>query len=278
MASAREAGSEQSRDLQLEMDTTPIQFTNSALADYLSMVFYRSEGKLDDARVDRDRMLDAFARAPSIYHFPLPKSVAGELEVPAGQARLNIVSFEGLAPVKREETVRMRVTGDRWMKIALPVLESRPSAIAATEVVFPTGERFRLEALEDMSAVAGDTFRLRSNLIYLKTVLRSLAKTASSVALEAESNKASDSKTSNILSIMSIVTQAYSELSEQADLRISHYFPGRASVLGLNLPPGKHSFAIRYLDAAGRVIATRSYEDFEVSPKGPNLVEAVCLE
>jgi hypothetical protein len=59
-------------------------FTNSALARYLGMLFYRGNGNLDDARIDRDQIRLAFANNPSVYSYPPPSSLDGERPVPYG--------------------------------------------------------------------------------------------------------------------------------------------------------------------------------------------------
>ena len=147
-------------------------FTNSALARYLGMLFYRGNGKPDDARIDRDQIRLAFANNPSVYSFPPPRSLDDELPVPDGKARFNVIAFSGSAPVKEEEIVRILIPNSRYIKIALPVMVSRPSAVNRIEVRFDSGESFDLELLEDIGAIATETFRERAHLAYLKAVLR----------------------------------------------------------------------------------------------------------
>ncbi|HKL84911.1 MAG TPA: hypothetical protein VJ861_01100, partial [Treponemataceae bacterium] len=163
-------------------ESATVQFSNSALARYLGMLFYRSEGKFDDARIDRDQVKLSFANQKKLYQFPLPSSLEYELSIPQGKARLNVISFTGLSPIKTESILRIPFGSDNWIKIALPVIVERPSVVASSRVVFDTGESFDLELIEDMGAVAVETFKQKAALIYLKTVLRSVLKTASSVA------------------------------------------------------------------------------------------------
>ncbi|MCL2879134.1 MAG: hypothetical protein FWF29_02710, partial [Treponema sp.] len=42
----------------------PSKFSDSALARYLGMIFYRQDGQRDNARIDRENLLLAFANAP----------------------------------------------------------------------------------------------------------------------------------------------------------------------------------------------------------------------
>jgi hypothetical protein len=131
-------------------ENAPSQFSDSALARYIGMLFYRGAGRWDDARIDGDRLRVAFANAPEVYHYPEPSSLGEELDIPGGMARLNVIAFGGLSPVKEEVTLRIPIPPARYVKIALPKMVSRPSEIGRIEVALDGGERFPLELLEDI--------------------------------------------------------------------------------------------------------------------------------
>ena len=254
----------------------PSKFNNSALARYLGMLFYRGAGLHDDARIDRDWLLAAFANAPSVYSHPVPSSLSGELNVPRNMARLNVIAFSGLSPVKKENVARIPLPNGRWIKIALPEMVSRRSDISRVELVFDSGGSFELELLENIDAVAKEAFKARQQLIYLRTIIRAIIKTAGSSALQAAAEeKEGDSRTT--LEILSILTQIYADVSERADIRVSRYFPARAYIGGINLPPGRYSFQIKYYNRNRKVIASVWYKDMIVRENILNLAEAVCL-
>jgi len=253
------------------------QFSDSALARYLGMLFHREAGQYDDARIDRDLLLTAFANYPSIYANQTPESLSGEMEIPEGMARLNVIAFAGLSPVKQEKVMRIPLPDNRWIKIALPEMVSRNSEIYRIELVLDDGQRFRLELLEDMAAVAKETFKARQQIIYIKTILRATAKTAGSSVSGALAKKA-DGIGSFILWLYSIAAQVYAEASEQADLRVSRFFPARAYVTGINLHPGRYSFSIKYYNRSGKEIASIWRENMNIMENALNLAEAVCLK
>jgi len=253
------------------------QFSDSALARYLGMLFHRGAGQYDDARIDRDWLLAAFANYPSIYTNAIPESLSGEMEIPEGMARLNVIAFGGLSPVKRENLMRILLPDYRWIKINLPEMVSRPSEIYRIELVFDNGERFGLELLEDMDAVAKETFRTRQELIYIKTILRATVKSAGSSVMGAVARE-TDGVTGLIFGLSSIIAQAFAEASEQADLRVSRYFPAKAYVAGVNLPPGRYSFSIKYYNRSGKEITVIKYEEMNISENKLNLAQAVCLK
>jgi hypothetical protein len=254
-----------------------VNFSDSALARYLGMVLYRDQGQYDDARIDRDHIAKAFRDQAGLYQFPVPASIAQELETPKGKARLNVISFHGLSPVKEPFVTRIHLDGDSWIKIAVPILVPRPSRVSRAEVVMGDGAVFPLEPLEDMGAVAAETFKRKAALIYLKTVIRSTAKTASSMALDTASNKASGDA-ALLLSVLSLGTQVFAEASEQADLRISRYFPAVASVGGITLAPGTYSYTVRFYDHSNRLLDEVPFENVEVKSGRTNLSEAICVK
>jgi hypothetical protein len=262
--------------------SAPVEFNDSALARYLGLLFYRGEGKTDDARIDLNYLKLAFANAPGVYSFPLPSSLDDELTIPPGKARLNVIGFSGLSPVKQEEAIRVPVFRDsrgswsRYIKIALPVMTDRPSAVDRIEVSLSNGERFNLELLEDIRSVARETFKAKVGVIYLKSVLRGIVKGYASSSLDAASNRVGGQE-ALLLGVLSLGAQVFAEASEQADLRISRYFPAQAHVGGINLDPGVYSLSLTYYAANGRVIASYAYDNVTVEENHLNLTEVVCL-
>ncbi|MDR2247244.1 MAG: hypothetical protein LBE17_11355 [Treponema sp.] len=252
-------------------------FSDSALARYLGILFYRGIGRYDDVRIDRDHLKAAFANAPAVYSYPVPASVDAELDIPQGKARLNVLAFSGMAPIKEEEVIRIPLPNVRWIKIALPVLVDRPSQVSRIEAVIDNGtRRFDLELLEDMGAVARETFKEKEGLIYMKSILRATIKGVSSSVLDAASDQ-TEGGTSLLLSILSVGAQVMAEATERADLRISRYFPGKAHVGGIDLDPGLYSVTVNYYAGNGRLITSYSRNAVEVRADAVNLIEAVCL-
>jgi hypothetical protein len=221
--------------------------------------------------------LAAFANSPSIYTNAIPESLSDEMEIPQGMARLNVIAFGGLSPVKQERIMRIPLPDYRWIKIALPEMVSRNSEIYRIELELDDGQKFRFELLEDMAAAAKETFRTRQYLIYIKTILRATVKTTGSSIMGAVA-KETDGIGSLIFGLSSIATQVFAEVSEQADLRASRYFPARAYVAGINLPPGVYSFNIKYYNRSGKEIALIRREGMNIRENALNLVQAVCLK
>jgi hypothetical protein len=255
----------------------PAAFNDSALARYLGMLFYRGNGQGDDARIDGDYLRLAFANAPALYPHPLPASLEGELDIPPGMARINILAFAGLSPVKKANTIRVPIGGPHYVKVSLPELVYRPSSAARIEVVFDGGERFGLELLENIQAVAGETYKAREGLIYLRSIIRASVKGISSAVLDSMAEE-SEGNASAIYGLLSLGAQIFAEASEKADLRISRYFPGRAFVGGINLNPGYYSFDVIYYSSSGKVIDSFRHEGIPVLENRLNLTEVICVK
>jgi hypothetical protein len=270
---------EQEIDVPYDPEAATVKFTDSALARYMSMLFYRGEGLWDDVRIDRNFIKLAFANQPAIYPFPPPSSIDAESEIPRGKARLNIISFNGFSPIKVEETMRIPLLLSKsYIKIALPVMLSRPSSVAYTEVLMDSGERFSLELIEDIDLVAKETFKANQSTIYLRTIFRSITKSFTASALQTAALFVDEDNSSAALEMLSLGSMIFTELSEQADLRVSHYFPGKALVGGINLNPGIHSFTVHYYNDRRNLVHKERFENIKVQENQLNMIEVICLK
>jgi hypothetical protein len=260
------------------------KFANSALGRYLGMLFYRGSGKEDDARIDRDWLIAAYKNAPEIYNFPVPSSIDTELEIPAGKARLNLISFGGMAPIKQERVTMIPLGKKNHIKIALPKLRFRPSRIQRVEAVIDNGGTVKLEQLESIEGVCKETFQNKIDMITFKTTLRATIKGVTAAAMSgigASLEDSSDSDTAQLGSFFSLagsIAQLAADLSEKADIRTSRFFPSRAYCGGVNLDPGVYSLKVNFYDADGVLLNAVQIADIQVKAGKLNLVEAVCLK
>jgi len=276
-----------------------MNFSNSALARYLGMLFYRERGSPDDVRIDFEELKRAFETQREVYNFPAPKSADGELNVPAGRARLNILGFSGLSPVKEEETIRIPLVGSAavsWIKIALPKMKARPSKTARIELVF-TGSagagsgdagggnadsagaggyhagKYELELLEDMQSVAAETFKKHLGVITAKSAIRGTVKGTSAAVANEVAGNADSAAVAVVAGLSGILLQIFAEASEQADLRLSRYFPAKAYITGITLEPGTYSFSVRYYNGHGALIRSFDFPGVKVRSNALNLIE-----
>jgi hypothetical protein len=259
----------------------PVDFSNSALARYLSALFYLSDGNTDGARIEFEQLQEAFASNSKVYYHPVPKSVTDIQTVPSEKARLNIIGFAGLSPVKEEGQfyVSFPLTIPMLCQpvFKLPKFVKRPSAINRIEVVVEGGDKFDLELLEDMGAVIEETYNARFSQIFYKTFIRLLTKYAAvAVAANIAEEQGGDFAKLTALSV-AITGKAAADASEGADIRMSRYLPDKAYIGGIDLDPGIYNITVHYYSGS-RIAAKDERRDVEIRADAPNLIETISLK
>jgi hypothetical protein len=257
-------------------------FSDSALARYLSTLFYLDEGNADSARIEFERMKAAFAASPNVYANPFPQSAATVQNIPDGKARLNIVSFTGLSPIKEEEIFNQIFPFFQnvvlwYPQFKLPVLVKRPSQIDRIEIIVEGGETFNLELLENMGTVIEETYNARFSRMFFKTYIRTLLKYAAvDIAVTAARRQAESPLVEIALVASALAAKTAFDATESADIRMSRYLPDKAYIGGINLDPGNYHIDVHYY-SGGRIIAKEEYKDTIVRAGRLNLIETVNL-
>ena len=277
-SAARESG-----DLELPSKIA-IRFSSSALGNWLSMVIARDTGDMEQARFSAEQVRLAFEKQRSLYPFPIPSTLRSDLNIPAqGMRRVNVVAFTGLSPYKEEVVERYWFSRGNYVKIALPQMVSRPTRVVSAEVRLGDGRSFALEPIEDIGGIAREAFRLNRSFIESKTVMRAFLKStgtlfidaaASSMAAGAESREDAN-RIEFFGALLSFASRIFNEASEQADLRISHFFPDRVWVGGIDLPQGTYDARVIYRDRSGKIVSEDTLEPMVVGPRSINLWESV---
>jgi hypothetical protein len=251
----------------------PVNFSNSALARYLGVLFYLDDNNEDSARIEFDQIKAAFASNPKVYNNPIPKYVDTMRTVPAGKAKLNVIGFTGLSPIKEEKifTQDTPFFDDPLYKVTrfkLPVLKRRPSNINRVVVEVHGQGKFELELLEDMASVIEETYNARFANIFFKTYIRTLLKNAAAVVA---ANAAGNANAYAGLAT-SIGGKVAADASESADIRMGRFFPGKAYVGSIDLEPGTYTITVNF---GGSV---KEFKDVDVKAGRVNLIKAVSLQ
>lgn len=265
---------------QLSVET--IEFHNSALARYLSMLMYREANDYASADVDIALLKSAFATESDIYNFPIPLSIDEELTYDSSLARINLLAFNGRAPIKSEQTVEVASPIGDYYKIAYPVMQKRISSISAIRMTVQneaTGETIeaKAEKLESVENIALDTFKQNQSIIYSRALVRSLLKATTTTAFGVMEQNASNKDDANFYRMLRTFSEVANSLTERADVRTSRYFPAAANIAGVTVEPGLYSITVSYLTDTGAVIAFQKTEHFAVAAHKLNLIESVCL-
>jgi tetratricopeptide (TPR) repeat protein len=262
------------------------EFHNSALARYLSALLYRAENRPDDAALDLRNLREAFATQPNLFNFAVPK--LDEAPQAPGTVRLSVLAFTGRSPLKRANNLRINTLQNLIVisqqtedaagnleftnmaplafpgveqgynfKAELPEMVLRPSRVTKIRVLVdgvPAGE---LSLIEKLDTIAHETFALSQTPIFFKTVIRTvtkgiLTKKAKDAALQAASS--AGSLGTALAFAGGLAADLAVDASEQADLRIARYFPGRASVGEFDVAPGTHTVSVEYFGPRGELL------------------------
>ncbi len=274
-------------------------FHNSALGRYLSMLLYRTEGNYDAARIDREKIVEAFQLQSNVYDFPIPQ--LDSIFERTDSVRVNFISLYGKAPEKfayeltvhadsniiyvsstngkeTKEVDRMvwpGVNKDLHFKLSLPYMEKKPSKVAKIEIVIDGVATGFLQKIESLENVALDTYKLKEPIVYLKSITRTVLKAMATHA----ANKELDKTTGGgfLGSLTRAVTGAIMDATENADLRTSRYFPAFVSIGELKTLPGEHSIMIKYYNEQGILLFCEDLGKKDIKRDGINLFESFYL-
>ncbi|MFB6356789.1 MAG: hypothetical protein ABEJ65_09770 [bacterium] len=216
------------KDEQTSFEIGDLSFHTSALGRYMSYIMYLSQRDASDARIDREKIEEAFANQPNLYNFDIPDLPKG-VDVERGKARVNTVALLGRGPIKYEESQRMTYKG-YYVKWAYPEMKTRGTQIDRV-VVEPQGQSsMSLGKLEDINRVAKSVFEAKEPLIKTQNFMRALGK-----AILAK--EASEEAGGGVLGAVGKV--AAQEFTENADLRTVRLYPGEVHVGHFTVPDGE---------------------------------------
>jgi len=285
------------------------RFHNDALARYIGLLLYRAEGFLDDARIEKEFIDEAWKTQGLLYDFPKPKLPV--IKAPNEEKSIvNFLSFSGLSPTKLADTLRVRTgedivflsmtkQNDSYVteligfnslivpeikeginfKIQFPRLSNRTSIADRIVVKLNGVEYAELELLESMEKISEDTFRLKQSFIVAKTILRTVLKAVSKEkGKELMNRELSEMGSGGALAIFltNLAVDIAVDASENADLRISQFFPASAHVAELALTPGIYHIVIEYW-SSNRLLKEIDHGLRDFRPDELNLVESYLL-
>lgn len=317
----------------LQVDSTNDNvYQEDAFARYLGALFYEMGGEYDAALVDYKKALDAYDTYASQFSVPRPPSlfanaerVAGRLgrwarndlrergssgvarEIPAGHGEIVLLHYNGLAPVKDQETIvlpfseawaivlALQLIGDGQAQqqiarattyvsllsgvdvvpVAFPKYVARPYSIAAMEPRLPEATQIiGPELVEDIGAIAEKDLADRRARIYAKAVARAAIKYAIQKGAEEAARQASNGDQNQALMIAG--TQLLGTIgrfaTEQADKRVWSTLPDEIWMTSMIVPAGRHDLEVDFLTAQSTVVESRSVPGVEVPAGGRRFV------
>lgn len=226
---------------------------NSALGHYLSGLLYAKTGKPDDARIEYEKMQQAFSDQPGIYRFQKPDPDALERIKDPGSFNLLVTGFAGRAPIKRQNDVRTYLPQeDIYLKFSLPSLHLYHSNVNKVRTVINDTLQVPVYLMEEMDIVAKEVYKVKEPIIYSRAFARSLVKAIGTNSI----SRAIEKKNDDLGILANIFGKIGQEISEKADLRSWQTMPGKAFANVIKLEAGEHTVRMEYLDENGRILYT----------------------
>lgn len=291
----RIANQKDSTALQVDYEPDEVRYYNNAFARYLSMHMYAAEGSYDDARIDYDLLVDAFASQPEVYDYAMPEVLYRS----ENHALLSVVGLAGLGPIKEEFSLRLRtdkdlnliqivvddehnpaeyghipapINTDLYFKFAIPKIVERPTTVNKIEVWADSTMLGELQLIDDVYKIAEETFRAKKSLIYLRTVVRAVAK---AITASKAKKKADTGGLGGWLKKAAI--DVATDISENPDLRTAQFLPGRVYVGDFEVEPGTYNLRVEFYDQYGQLLKRAVRNNYTVRERGFNLIESFFL-
>jgi hypothetical protein len=283
----------------IKIENRNIDFYDDALAHYLSYLIFRAEGEEDNARISFENIKNTWDIYPDVYGYPLPDFLQDTLQYPG--IFLNVMAFTGNTPQKipgggeittfenfiivsdarkEDQKILLNLAGleEGWhFKFSFPELSNRPSMVEHIRVTIDDYPAGNLQLLEDMGKVASYTFESKKNIIYFKTLARTLVKgLASHRTKEKVQEETGTEKKFLLRNIINLGIDAIFDATENPDLRIWSTLPRYCFAGEYPLDPGIYRIKIQFLDINDAVLSEQFYPDYEIKA-GLNLLEAVYL-
>lgn len=254
-------------------------FVSSALARYLAMVFSYETKDENTFYYSINKLKEAFEVQPKLYDFPVPSSLEKLENADSKTTIANCLVFTGRAPFKQE--VRSTYSyfdsnGDyKFVNYSIPKAVQRPSSIARITVDLQ-GEQnynFALVPLERLDNIAMDTMEAQVANDTVKTLIRMAGKEFLYQGVKYSADNAEDKDSATGLHILAAIIGIFNDVSENADVRNSHFFPSTAWVGIENIEPGTYTAIINYYDRYGSLLVKQEIANYRPTQGKANLLE-----
>lgn len=260
--------------------TTAGQFIESPLGTYLTAVTFMKSGDTSLQEVAGRRLIDSIQQQGRLIGDVNPEAFTTLGTLNTADANVLLIAFSGVGPTKVVQRVGPIPVFTWPVYFELPVLRSYPSAVAKVRATLTPHEQsasnppqvVELALVEDLARVAEENHRRQLPQIYTRTLIRATIRSAAAFAAAQavhQNNKNNPNTADAAAMAVTLGSLAALALLEKADVRCWIFLPGRAHVALAKLPAGTFDATIEYLDAAGRVIDTRTRKDLTAAD-GPS--------
>ncbi|MBI2384903.1 MAG: hypothetical protein HYV14_02700 [Elusimicrobia bacterium] len=259
-------------------------YKDDAFGQFLASLLYEDDGRLDDARIAREKSRAAYKAYAAAYGTATPSlEPYGGMN---GGGELVFLHYNGVAPRKvsksfsvawRDAAVALDASKDdeaesakaknairagllgQSITVSYPDYVQDPFQIAGSAVE-AAGVSARTELASDLAAIAQKDLAERQAVIRTRAIARATVKfvLAKAVADEVAKKYGKNSWQHLLAQAGSAATSA---ATEGADTRAWATLPAQFRVARLRLPPGTHDVVVDYLGPTGAKLSTQTFKD-----------------
>jgi hypothetical protein len=153
-------------------------------------------------------------------------------------------------------------------------MRRKGSNVKRVEVQISKQGNYALAELDSLENVAIETFKIKKPLIYFKTIIRAVIK-----GISAKKGKEKMTKDMNGLAsfFVRISTDIAVDITENADLRTSRFFPAKAYLREVHLDEGSYEITINYYGKNNQVLYSDKKGMITLKAGKLNLLESAYL-
>jgi hypothetical protein len=257
-------------------------YRDDAFAQYLASLLFEDDGRIDDARICRERAREAYGWYASEYGMPTPPLDFAPRSPTDGE--LVVVHYNGPAPRKESRQIQfawnraaalVKENGEGKdaqvsnaltaalsdsVTIAYPVFVSDPQAVVAARVTV-AGVSDWTHLAEDVKAIARVSLEQKMSAIQAKSAARAMVKFVAGKVAEEAARRIGGS---TIGFLTGLVAKGAAAATEVADTRWWSTVPGEFRIARMSVPAGVHAVDVAYVDAAGNVVSTETLRGVEI--------------
>ncbi len=274
-----------------------LDFRDSALMQYLGMVYYRADRRWDDWRISYENLNDLTTNS-SYYPRRIPDWYLPQERIPVQSGAINFAVFTGAGVRKYAQAARivkvpggvlLQIDGEAaeelgfgvillpslsknfsYYELQIPMLRQQQNSVDRVEVYLDGELRQELYPLEPFARINAEVFRrLRADFLPRQIaafVLKVAVSEVTQVVLSSNSKSQGAGLIAGLVgSILTAVT------SPVPDLRVPGFYPSQGWVGEVFASPGRHVVELRYY--SGSSLLHRKIEELAVAAGTNRIVQ-----
>jgi hypothetical protein len=188
----------------------------------------------------------------SEYRSAYPQTKFVSIEEKRKKAEVYFIQYNGLSPVKIEESLIIPTLDGHVLKVAFPVYRERPYGIASSRLVAKplTGQNLYAdsELVQDIGYIARKDLERRK----LRFIVKSAARSAGKYLVGKKQGENIKKKHGiGAADLFGFISNIYNIISERADLRSWQTLPDQIRMARLLLEQGEYEFSVENFSASG---------------------------